>query len=105
MSFPPEVFTWIGICLFIVLSLLAYRCLHGRFSKLMPILYQFFAFEGLTQMFTFNYIFQVGMNVRNIASYLYFSLAFGSALFTLFIFQKNEAYNLPSSEGPDIYEA
>ena len=104
MSFPPEVYTWIGICLFVVLSILAYCYLFGHFSKILPIFYQFLAFEGLIQMFTLNYIFQIGINIREIASYLHFTLAIMSALFTLIVFQKKVISNSSILKGKDIYE-
>ena len=104
MSFPPEVFTWIGICLFLVLSLLAYCYLSGYLSKLLPIFFQLLAFEGLTQMFALNYIFQIRMSFREIASYLHLSIEILSALFTLLIFQKKVGCNSADSKGKDIYE-
>jgi hypothetical protein len=104
MSFPPEVFTWIGICLFLMLSLLAYCYLSGHLSKLLPIFYQLLAFEGLTQMFALNYIFQIRTSFREIASYLHLSIAIVSALFTLLVFQKKVGCNSADSKGNDIYD-
>ena len=104
MSFPPELFTWIGICLFIVLSLLVYCYFSGQLSKFLPIFHQLLAFEGLTQMFMLNYIFQIGMNIRQIASYLHLTIAIMSALFTLLVFQKKLGNNISVSKGRDVYE-
>ena len=98
MSFPPELFTWISICLFVVFSLLAYCYLSGQLSKFLPIFYQLLAFEGLTQMFMLNYIFHIRMNIRQIASYLHLTIAIMSALFTLLVFQKKVGCNSSVSE-------
>ena len=104
MSFPPEVFTWIGISLFLVLSLLTFKYLHGHFSFI-PVSYHLLAFEGLAQMFMLNYLFQVEIDLRRIASHYYFTLAVVSVLFTLWAFQKNVGFSQSVSKGTDVYEA
>ena len=88
LVFPPEIFTWVGICLFVVLSLVIHHYLSDHLATLLPCMYQLMALGGLVQMCLTNFLFQTSIEARNVISLVYFIIAMTTALFTVLTLQK-----------------
>lgn len=76
----PEVFTLIGINLFLVLGLLTYL-LGNRFPKLLPYVYEAAALFGLGYLVVSKaYLVQADENARFVYSFAYFTMALTSVV-------------------------
>jgi len=85
VSTPPEIWTFVGINVFIVLSLIAHRYRSVNHSELFPSIYQLIALEGVAQMYFANFLFRVALEVRNVLSVAYFAVAMASVGLTMIV--------------------
>ncbi len=85
---PPEIWIFIGINVFIMLSLITHRYTTGNYSGLFPSIYQIIALEGVAQMYLTNFFFQVGIDARNLLSVGYFTVTMANVGLTLLVVHK-----------------
>lgn len=70
----PEIFTFAGIIVFVVLSLVTYY-LRSSLPKMLPFVYQLVAAGGLGQMYFTNFSVGTSIGTRNVLSLIYFIIA------------------------------
>lgn len=73
-SGPPEIYVFVGIIIFLALSLIAY-VLSEHISGLLPPIYQIIALVGLGVMYLTNFVFQTDMKTRASLSITYLFIA------------------------------
>ncbi len=97
VSTPPEIWTFVGINVFIMLSLITHRYRASNHSELFPSIYQLIALEGVTQMYFTNFLLRVALEVRNMLSVAYFAVAIANVGLTiLVVHRKAEETRKPS---------
>lgn len=90
----PEIFTFLGIILFVSLSLATYF-LRESLPRMLPLLYQLVALEGLMQMFVANFSIQTSIGIRSALSLIYFVIAITNiAGLSVFSFRKRLSFKI-----------
>jgi len=91
VSTPPEIWTFVGINVFVMLSLITHRYRAGNHSGRFESLYQLIALEGVAQMYFASFLFRVALEVRNVLSVAYFAVAMAGVGLTMLVVHKRSA--------------
>lgn len=94
---PPEIWTFLGINVLVMLSLITRRYLTKNSSELFPSIYQIIALEGVAQMYFTNFLFHVALEIRNVLSVAYFAVALANVGLTMLVVHREARKTVKTS--------